>query len=189
VREARARHAEDKAAEAEAKAQAAQLQAEEAETRAREAETRAQQLQAQVNTLHSQLRDVYASTSWKISAPLRKVGRVIIVGNNLARQASASPRAFARQTLRSLVHRAVPLVRRSPYLMESAWRIYSRFPVLGERMLRHARSSGSSALADHSQGLSAISDVPSAWTQSGSPSGHFKTMLSREIQRRHAERL
>jgi flagellar biosynthesis GTPase FlhF len=192
VREARARQAEDKAKaaedkadEAEAKARAAEAQAREAESKAREAETKAQHLQALVNTLNNQLHDIHASTSWKITDPLRKVGSIVIIGKNLVRRTSASPRAFARRYALAIVRRAVPLVRRSPFLTEWAWRIYGRYPVVGERMLRHARSSGSADAADRSAHEPfAISDVPSAWTQSASLNSHFKTMLSRELQRR-----
>jgi FkbM family methyltransferase len=192
VREARARHAEakaaaaeDKALEAQAKAEAAEVHAMEAETRAREAETKAQQLQGLVNALDHQLQDVYASTSWKVSAPLRKVGRVVIVGNEWVRQAAASPRATTRRYAVELVRRAVPLIRRSPLLTEWIWRMYGRFPVLGERMMRHARSSGSADIARASgDDLLAISDTPSAWMQSVSLNSHFKAMLSRELQQR-----
>jgi FkbM family methyltransferase len=183
--EAKAKEAEAKANEAEAKARAAEIQAREAESKAREAETRAQHLQALVNAMNNQLHDIYASTSWKITDPMRRVGKVIIIGGDLVRRTSASPRAFAQRYALAIVRRAVPLVRRSPFLTEWAWRIYGRYPVVGERMLRHARYSASADMADRSAHEPfAISDVPSAWTQSASLNSHFKTMLLRELQRR-----
>jgi FkbM family methyltransferase len=183
--EDKAHDAESKAQEAEAKAHAAEVEAREAESKAREAETRAQQLQALVNAMSHQLQDVYSSTSWKITTPLRKAGRVVINGKELARQVTVSPRASARRYGGALVRRIVPLVRRSPFLTEFAWRIYGRYPVIGEYMLRHVKSSGSADAADLSiDELSALSDMPSAWTQSTSLTSHFKTMLSRELRRR-----
>jgi FkbM family methyltransferase len=166
-------------------AQLAEARAQEAESKAHESETRAQHLQGQVNAIQNQLQDVLASTSWKISAPLRSSGRVMIVGKDLARQAIASPRGFARRCVVALLRRAVQLVRRSPFLAESAWRIYGRFPVLGERMMRHVRSSGSADIAaDSACDLMALADAPLAWTESVSLSTDFKGMLSRELQQR-----
>jgi FkbM family methyltransferase len=191
VREARGRRAEAKAEAAEDRANAAEARAEEAERRAHEAENKAQHLQAQANAIDSQLQDVLASTSWKISAPLRWSGRFVIVGKDLARQAIASPRGFARRCVLALLRRAVQVIRRSPALSELAWRIYGRFPVLGERMMRHARSSGSAGItaapgiaADSARDLLSLSDAPLAWTELLSPSKDFKGMLSRELQHR-----
>jgi hypothetical protein len=109
----------------------------------------------------------------------------MIVGKDLARQAIASPRGFARRCVVALLRRAVQLLRRSPFLAESAWRIYGRFPVLGERMMRHVRSSGSADIAaDSACDLMALADAPLAWTESVSLSTDFKGMLSRELQQR-----
>jgi hypothetical protein len=59
------------------------------------------------------------------------------------------------------------------------------FPVLGQRMLGHARSSASVDRPGHTP--MAIPDVPSAWTPSAALNDHFKTMLTRELQRRRTE--
>jgi FkbM family methyltransferase len=160
----------------------AQARAQEAE---RDAETKAQHLQAQVNAIHGQLQDVLASTSWKITAPLRSSGRAIIIGKDLARQAVASPRGFARRCIIALLRRAVQLIRRSPLLAESAWRIYTSFPVLCERVMRHLRSSGSTNIAvDSARELRSLSDAQLAWTESVSRSTDFKDMLSHELRQR-----
>jgi FkbM family methyltransferase len=167
-------------------AQAKALRAEQlAEKRAQGAEAAAQHLQAQVNSLQRQLQDVYESASWKISAPLRKARGLFIAIKEIAHRPRRSPRALARRYAGSLLRRAVPLVRRSPLLTRWAWRIYARFPVLGQRMLGHARASGWAA--PPGQTLMVIPDAPCAWTPSAAMNDHFKTMLTRELQRRRTE--
>jgi FkbM family methyltransferase len=186
--EAKAREAEAKARETEEKAREAEVKAEKAEARAKEAETKAQRLQALVNASNSQLEAVYSSTSWKISAPLRAMGKLTKIDRDAARRATASARLLAKRMGLAAARRVVPMVRRSPVLTEWAWRVYRRFPVAGQHVLRRIKFSFSTDMAERAaREVIVIPDVPSAWEKSASLTGHFKTMLAQELQRRQVK--
>ena len=69
--ETKAQQAETKAQQAETKAQQAETKAQQAETKAQQAETKAQQAEAASNERFAQLQAVYASTSWRLTKPIR----------------------------------------------------------------------------------------------------------------------
>jgi SAM-dependent methyltransferase len=71
--QAKAEHAEDKADQAQAKAEHAEDKADQAQAKAEHAEDKADQAQAKAEHAMTQLRAVYASKSWRITAPLRWV--------------------------------------------------------------------------------------------------------------------
>ena len=75
--EALAQQAEIKAQQAEIKAQYAEARAQQAEARAKHAENLAQHWQMQVNEWHERILAIYASTSWRITKPLRAFKRLL----------------------------------------------------------------------------------------------------------------
>lgn len=66
-----------RAEHAEARAEQAEARAEQAEARAQQAEARAGQVEAVSNQRLMQLQSIYASTSWRITSPLRKLKNLL----------------------------------------------------------------------------------------------------------------
>jgi hypothetical protein len=140
------------------------------------------QLHAQ---LQAQLEAVYASTSWKITAPLRFAGAIVIVTKACARQMLTSPRAFAMRIAAGCVRRAIPMVRGSDLLKRLAFRIRDRYPAVWERAVGPYRP-GLPVPGNVSQAHPAAVtfDPPYAWNSAVSQAGHFKQMLTHELQQR-----
>jgi FkbM family methyltransferase len=97
--EAKAQQAEAKAQQAEAKAQQAEAKAQQAETKAQQAETKAQQAEAASIERFAQLQAVYASTSWRLTKPIRAFKRILggdfsILGRSAAAVTRFLPRPF-----------------------------------------------------------------------------------------------
>ncbi len=106
--------------------QQAEAKAQQAETKARQAETKARQAEAASNQALMQLQAVYASTSWRITAPVRAVGHLAL---------KLSPRHFKSQIKRLLQHAAL-YIRRRPRLENAVLRVLYRFPGLKSRLFR-----------------------------------------------------
>jgi FkbM family methyltransferase len=111
--------AETKAQQAETKAQQAETKAQQAETKAQQAETKAQQAETASNQALMQLQAVYASISWRITAPIRAVGRLAL-----------------KLSFRRLFQHAALYIRRRPRLKNAALRILYLFPGLKSRLFR-----------------------------------------------------
>ena len=73
--ETKAQQAETKAQQAETKAQQAETKAQQAETKAEQAEEAARHWQIQADVWHERLLALHASTSWRVTAPLRFLKR------------------------------------------------------------------------------------------------------------------
>jgi len=105
--EARATQVEARATQAEARATQAEARATQAEARATQAEARATQAEASATESSAQPAAVYASTSWRICAPLRFINREV-------RQIATDVRAWLRSRRRARRHRtAQRLVQRA----------------------------------------------------------------------------
>jgi len=110
--------AEQKAEQAEQKAEQAEQKAEQAEQKAEQAEQKAELAIATSEQVLLQLRAVYASTSWRITAPMRTVGHWI---------KKISP-AYFKPKVRLLAHHAALYVRCRPWLHRAALGFLHRFP-------------------------------------------------------------
>ncbi|MBP8275741.1 MAG: methyltransferase domain-containing protein [Propionivibrio sp.] len=119
--EAKAQHAEETAQQAEAKAQHAEAKAQHAEAKAQHAEAKAQHAEAASNQALTQLHAVYASTSWRITTPLRWVGTQLRLLNQNG--AKSRLRAVARKGLQQLIAflRQHPTLKR--YAIATAYRL------------------------------------------------------------------
>jgi len=105
--EARAAQVEARATQVEARATQAEARATQAEARATQAEARATQAEASATESSAQPAAVYASTSWRICAPLRFINREV-------RQIATDVRAWLRSRRRARRHRtAQRLVQRA----------------------------------------------------------------------------
>jgi len=118
--------AESKAQQAESKAQQAESKAQQAEAKAQQAEAKAQQAEAASTNALMQLQAVYASTSWRITAPLRAVSSLV---------KKWSPKAF-KSAVRECLKRAAKYVNSQPKLRKAALEILNRFPAVKYRLAR-----------------------------------------------------
>ena len=145
--EDRAAEAEDLVSQAEKRAMQAEVRALQAESRASQAEERADELQVALDNARKELHELHQSNhhhrqlceilkqhnhlllhsrSWRITAPLRRIG------GGLRRQ---SPGAW-RSRVKMLVQHAVLYVRERPRLKQVALMVLNRFPKLKSRLSR-----------------------------------------------------
>jgi FkbM family methyltransferase len=116
--EAKAQQAEAKAQQAEAKAQQAEAKAQQTEAKAQQTEAKAQQTEAASHQALIQLQEVYASTSWRITEPLRSIRRL---------SSQLSPRHHRSRVKLSLQHAAL-YVNRRPKLRRVVLMLLNRVP-------------------------------------------------------------
>ncbi len=148
--ETKAQQAETKAQQADTKAQQADTKAQQAEAKAQQAEAKAQQAEAKAHQAHiaseqhlTQLRNVYASKSWRVSAPLRwGFGQI----KRLHREGfKARLKAFVKKTLRKInneLHRR-PAFRSRMVMLGKSFGVFFLLRLLGSKA--HGRQSLSSA--------------------------------------------
>ena len=128
--EVRAQQAEVRAQQAEVRAQQAEVRAQQAEVRAQQAETKAQQAEAAAKEILLQLNAVYASTSWRVTAPLRAISRGV-------HSLTLAPRAIKSSIKQGLRSCAAQVARR-PRLKRLALVILNRMPTLKARLMQMA---------------------------------------------------
>lgn len=114
-------------------AQAAILAGEERAAKA-ELEMRAVLAEAQqIPVLQRQLQDVYASTSWQVTKPMRWVSRLRRSPGSAMAELGVKAVALTRRVRSVLLNRAINLVLTRPWLKRIALRVAQRFPGLLQR--------------------------------------------------------
>lgn len=114
-------------------AQAALLSSEERTAKA-ELELRSAFAEAQqVAVLQRQLHDVYASTSWQITTPMRWVSRLRRSPRSALAELGGKAAGIARRVRNMLLNHAINLVLTRPRLKRMAVRVAHRFPGLLQR--------------------------------------------------------
>ncbi|HYD60215.1 MAG TPA: FkbM family methyltransferase [Noviherbaspirillum sp.] len=196
--ESRAHQARGRLLEAEARLARTLAQAQLIRAEADEAQAVILQTQATVRELETQLRDtgiqvqhfqgivadIYASRSWKVTAPLRWLGCAARRGKSELRQAVTSPRTFAIRAVFAVLRRIFPLVERNPELAALARRLQRRFPALADRVMRRLKTAAPGLPNQLVQFSSLVQDDLPVWGNATSPAGQFKTSLLRELQKR-----
>jgi FkbM family methyltransferase len=194
-----ARHANNRAKQESIRAQAMAKMASEnkldtiVEARIRDAEEQAltardalaaakaqiEKLQLQFDMTDRRLHAVLDSTSWKLTAPLRRLGTAAHIVAGLGGAALRSPRALPRRVVLGLTRRLLPVIKSSPALRNAAWRLYSKFPGPAERLRRALRPAP--ALEATQEVAVLTQSVPGVWAEV-SLANRFKEALLRELK-------
>ena len=133
--ELRAQQAETKAQQAETKAQQAETKAQQAETKAQQAETKAQQAEAASNERFAQLQAVYASTSWRLTKPIRAFKRILGGDFSIFGRSTAAVTLKAKQALRAAIAIGIGYVLNQPKLRSVLIPVLKSFPWLLPRLI------------------------------------------------------
>jgi len=136
--EAKAQQAEASAQQAEAKAQQAEASAQQAEAKAQQAESKA--LQAEMaSTQHvAQLQAIYASSSWKVTRPLRVIKRLLTGDFSALVRLTSAAKLKAKKTLRPVIVAGIRYVNTRPVWRNRLKRLVEPFPALRKRLIRIA---------------------------------------------------
>ena len=126
---------ETKAQQAETKAQQAETKAQQAETKAQQAETKAQQAEAASNERLAQLQAVYASTSWKITKPLRAIKRLLAGDFAAFGRLTAAVKLKAKQTFRPMLSSSIKYRFQSASVAQDRQPCAEVFPGVHKRLL------------------------------------------------------
>jgi hypothetical protein len=134
--------------------------------------------------LQAHLDAIYASTSWKVTAPLRRFGKLAIGARQWLRKAAASPRDAARRCWLTTVRHAVKMLKAYPLSARLLDHVRDRFPAMSKRMA--TTFPVPPPLAAQSAPLLPVVtfDPAYAWSPAMSRAGHFKQMLSNELKQR-----
>lgn len=111
------------------------------EAKAQQAEAKAQQAEVASNERLAQLQAVYASSSWKITRPLRGIKRFLSGHFAVLGQSTAAVKLKAKETLRPLVVAGIGYVNSRPELRNRLKRLVAHFPWLKQRLTRVALNS------------------------------------------------
>jgi hypothetical protein len=157
-------------AEAEAKLSQAEARAAQAELDALSALAEARQ----IAVLQHQLRDVYASTSWQVTKPMRWLSRLRRSPRAALSELGRVARAANRRLVGALTRRLIDIVRASPPLK----RIAMRFPSLVRRFQGHIRQD----LATISP-ITQVAPAPAPANRTTVLGPRFRALILDEIQR------
>jgi len=140
--ESRAQQAESRAQQAESRAQQAESRAQQAESRAQQAQSRAQQAETTSNERLAQLHEVYASTSWRGSKPLRAIKRLLAGDFAALGRSTAAVKLEGKRTLRPVLSTSIKYVFKRPALRKVLSPALKAFPSLHQRLLTVAMNTG-----------------------------------------------
>jgi FkbM family methyltransferase len=145
--EAQARQAEAQAQQAEAHARQAEAQAQQAEAHAWQAEAQAQQAEAHARQAEAHMNDLLSSTSWRITAPVRRVAGLVY---------RLKPQVL-KSKLKTLLKDVALYIGQRPKLKRMTLVALGRFPSLKSRLLRLVQGS---VAADSAAALYESTELP-----------------------------
>ena len=173
----RATAAQTQAQQASERATAAQTQAQQASERATAAQTQAQQASERAENAEAALRAIHQSRSWRLTAPLRRVGHMARV----TIQRTKALQLTIKKQIGSLLTHAVHHVDQHPTLRRTVLHVLGRFPALKAR-LKAAVMAGDTLAP-------AISPPVSAGVANLTPHARqIYTVLKNKMDRRKKER-
>lgn len=140
--ENKAQQAENKAQQAENKAQQAENKAQQAENKAQKAETAARYWQIQADEWHELILALHASTSWRITKPLRAVKRLLAGDFVTFSGSTAAVKLKVRETFRPVVSAGIAYVFKRPVLRKILSSCLKCFPKVHQRLLSVGVNSG-----------------------------------------------
>ena len=140
--ELRAQQAEALAQQAEIQTQLAEAQARQALAQVLRTEKLASEWQQQANQWHERVIAIHASTSWKITRPLRAIKQLLSGDFAAFRRSTAAAKLKAKQTFRPMVSSSINRVFNHPVLRDQLNRQLKCFPWLHKRLRRVALNEG-----------------------------------------------
>ncbi|NEX60890.1 FkbM family methyltransferase [Noviherbaspirillum galbum] len=130
--------------------------------------------------LRAEIASLYASTSWKISAPVRLLGRVVIKAKFWCRLALTSPRSFIKRALMGFLRRVAPVAKNNQHVVRMAFVFRNRYPGQWQRIMDRVRPALAPA---QPAGVPPAAADAVAWT-AGAAQGAFHSMLMQEMKQR-----
>ncbi|NSL53753.1 FkbM family methyltransferase [Uliginosibacterium aquaticum] len=146
--ETRATQAETRATQAETRATQAEIRATQAETRAMQAESAMAQAQQQVHQWHQRILQVHASTSWRVTKPLRLLKRLICRDST----AVAGVRKAVNKKIREILVRISERLKKQIFLRKIILNFLRISPTLHGRLVAYIRRSECDGERDFLQG-------------------------------------
>jgi 2-polyprenyl-3-methyl-5-hydroxy-6-metoxy-1,4-benzoquinol methylase len=116
----------------ETKAQQAETKAQQAETKAQQAETKAQQAETASTNALTQLHAVYVSTSWRITAPIRKTSLAL----RALLQSLKKVQPALKTKIKEALHQGKLYVNCRPKLKSALLRVLNKSPHLKTRLIK-----------------------------------------------------
>ncbi len=182
----RATAAQTQAQQASERATAAQTQAQQASERATAAQTQAQQASERAENAEAALRAIHQSRSWRLTAPLRRVGHMARV----TIQRTKALQLTIKKQIGSLLTHAVHHVGQHPTLRRTVLHVLGRFPALKARLKAAVMAGRLKAAVMAGDTLApAISPPVSAGVANLTPHARqIYTVLKNKMDRRKKER-
>lgn len=112
------------------------------ETKAQQAETASQHWQQQAHQWHEYILALHASTSWKITKPLRAIKRLLSGDFAAIRSLTTTTKLKAKQTFRSVVSASIGFVFKRPGLRKPLSSTLKFFPKVHRRLLHVGVNTG-----------------------------------------------
>ena len=140
--EAMAQQAEALARQAEAMARQAEAKARQAEAKAQQAEAKAQQAEAASSERFAQLQAVYASSSWRLTKPMRAFKRILGGDFSILGRSTTAIALKSKQALRASIAIGIGYVLNQPRFRSVLIPVFRSFPRLLPRLFRIMHNTG-----------------------------------------------
>ncbi len=140
--ETEARQAEAKTRQAEAKTRQAEAKTQQAEAKTQQAEAKARQSEALSNERFAQLQAVYASTSWRLTKPLRAFKRILSGDFSIFERLAAAIVLKAKILARPILANCIGYALKHPKLAHALSLLLRSSPWLQRRLFRVMRNTG-----------------------------------------------